>query len=112
MAPSLNKHNLSLQKNKLLRQIREIAAKNLMRGTIVETRRSCGKPSCVCIREGKKHKSRSLSVNLQGKTRWIYLNEEREAEAQKLTLNYRRLWKLLDRLTEVNLKILSPGKKR
>lgn len=107
-----NKHNLNLQKNKLLRQIREIVAKNLMRGSIVETRRLCGKSSCVCLREGKKHKSRSLSVNLEGSTRWIYLNEEREAQVRKLTYNYRRLWELLDRLTEVNLKLLSPEKKR
>lgn len=112
MVFTLNEHNLNLQKSKLLRHIREIVAKNLMRGTIVETRRSCGKSSCICVREGKKHEGRSLSVNLEGKTRWIHLDEEREAQAQKLTHNYRRLWDLLDRLTEVNLKLLSPGKKR
>ncbi len=112
MVSVINEHNLTLQRNKLLRQIREVVAKNLMRGTVVETRRSCGKSSCICVREGKRHKSRSLSVNLGGKTRWIHLNEEREEKARELTHNYRCLWKLLDRLTEVNLRLLSPGKKR
>ena len=106
------KHNLRLQQKKLIRQIREIVGKNLMRGTIVDTQRSCGKASCICVREGKKHSSRSLSVNIGGKTRWIYLNEEREATAQVITHNYSRMWELLDKLTEVNLKLLKGFEKK
>lgn len=62
-------------------------------GTIVLTERSCDKPdhlTCLCMRKGKKHSSRSLPVHLQGKTRWIYLDEEREAMAQVITHNYLR----------------------
>lgn len=112
MISGINEHNLRLRQRKLIRQIRDIVGRNLMRGTIVGTRRSCGKPSCICIREGKKHSSRSLSVNLGGKTRWIYLNGEREDLVQVLTHNYRRMWVLLDELTGVNLKLLSGGRKK
>lgn len=112
MISGVNEHNLRLRQNKLIRQIREIVGKNLMRGTVVETRRSCGKPSCVCVREGKKHAGRSLSVNLRGKTHWICLDEGREALAQAITHRYHRMWELLDQLTEVNLKLLRIGKKR
>ena len=113
MVSGLNEHNLRLQQKKLIRQICEIVGKNLMRGTIVETQTSCGKPSCICMRKGKKHPSRSLSVNLGGRTRLVYLNKEREETAQVITHNYLRMWKLLDQLTEVNLKLLKGvGKKK
>jgi len=112
MILTINEHNLRLKQKKLIHKIREIVGKNLMRGTIVETRQSCGKPSCICLREGKKHSRRALSVNLQGRTRWIHLNKEREDLVYVLTHNYRRMWELLDELTEVNLKLLSVGRKR
>lgn len=112
MISDLNEHNLRLRQKKLIRQIRDIVGKNLMRGSVVETKRSCGKSTCVCQREGKKHMSHSLSVNIRGKTQWIYLNEEREDLAQVLTHNYHRMWELLDELTLVNLKLLSVGRKK
>ncbi len=99
--------NLSKRRQRLLREMRELLRQNVMRGTIVETSRTCGRRNCVCMREGKRHARMALSVNMDGKTRSVHLSSKRQAIAHAATANYRKLWQLLEELTEVNLKLLA-----
>lgn len=48
--------------------------RGLIRGSLVEMKRLCGKQGCHC-RNGPRHRHRSLyiSVNVQGKRRMIYV---------------------------------------
>ena len=104
-----NEWNLLRRRKRLLGELRAVLSENLMRGSVVESSRKCGRPNCVCEREGKRHTRKSLSVNLGGKTRSVYLDAERDAVATSGTAAYRGMRELVDQLTEVNLALLSLG---
>jgi hypothetical protein len=101
--------NLMRRRGALLREMHELVAGNLMRGTLVTLARRCGKARCACTTQGRKHKSRCVSVNLSGRTRLAYVRAEKEAQVRKALGHYRRFWKVLDELTEVNLRLLKLG---
>jgi hypothetical protein len=48
-----------------------------------------------------------LSVNIGGRTRTAHLDDAHLPEVKRATANYRRLWRLLEELTEVNLELLA-----
>ena len=80
---------------------------DLMRGKGYERGRKCGGSSCPCASGGPRHPGRQLTVNLAGRTRTRYVRRgERAAVAAKVAA-YRRLWELVEELTEVNLTLLN-----
>jgi hypothetical protein len=100
--------NLRKEQRRALRELRELAGSNLMRGSVVETTRRCGKPNCACARdETRRHPRRAVTVNVGGRTRTGHLDDAHLVGVKRATSNYRRLWRLLDELTEVNLKLLA-----
>jgi|SRR5208283_2655896 len=100
--------NLRKRQQRALRDLRTLLRSNVMRGSVVETRRRCGKAGCACAQdESKKHGRRVVCVNLGGRTRTVHLDEPHLAGVREATANYRRLWRLLDELTEVNLALLA-----
>lgn len=100
--------NLRKRQRRALHELRELLRTNVMRGSVVDSTRRCGKPNCACARdETKRHARRVVTVNLGGRTRTAHLDETHVADVKRATSNYRRLWRLLDELTEVNLKLLA-----
>lgn len=79
---------------------------NLMRGTLYERGRKCGRASCACARGGPKHPTRQLTVTLEGATRSRYIRLEEVAPVQALLAAYAELWALVNALTAVNLALL------
>lgn len=61
----------------------------LLKGSLIEVRRTCGKPGCKCAR-GEKHTCRQLSASVEGKTRTRNVPRRHLAEVRRLTNNYRR----------------------
>ncbi len=61
----------------------------LVKGSVYEMSRKCGKPSCACAR-GRLHKSMVLSWSHQGKTRLRPVPPERLAELRRKTGEYAR----------------------
>ena len=101
-----HEHNLILQRDRLLGDIRALTRGNLMRGSVSTVGRRCGNPRCVCATEGRKHMGRYFSVNMGGKTKLAYVSAEQEPEVTKAIAAYRRLGEFVDELTEVNMKLL------
>jgi hypothetical protein len=62
----------------------------MVKGTVYEMARKCGKPSCVCTR-GQLHRSTVLSLSHQGKTRLLSVSPERLTELRGKTEEYQRL---------------------
>jgi hypothetical protein len=62
----------------------------LVKGTVCEMARKCGKPSCAC-RRGALHRSMVLSWSHKGKTRLMAIPPERLAELQEKSEAYQRL---------------------
>ncbi|HEX7407379.1 MAG TPA: DUF6788 family protein [Candidatus Binatia bacterium] len=80
---------------------------DLMRGKVYERERKCGRASCTCASGGPRHGGLQLTVNLGGRTRTRYVRQGERAVVEAKVAAYRRLWELVDELTEVNLALLN-----
>lgn len=84
---------------------------NLMRGSVYERQRKCGRGSCPCATGGPRHPGLQVNVTLGGKTRTRYVRQGDRETVEALVAAYRRLWQVVTELTEVNLALLNaqPG---
>ena len=80
---------------------------DLMRGKVYERQRKCGRAACACASGGPRHPGLQLTVNLGGRTRTRYVRQGERATVAAKVAAYRRLWELVDELTEVNLALLN-----
>jgi len=75
---------------------------NYLRGNPVIMKRVCGNKNCRCIREGKIHISLYICKKENGNTRMTYVPKRLEDEVQEKIANYRKIKKLLERISELN----------
>jgi len=81
--------------------------RRVLRGSLVQRYRKCGKSGCHCA-EGKGHgPAYYLSVTLSpGKTRSYYVPEEQRKRIARYLGNYRKLRELVEEVTTVNRELL------
>lgn len=85
-------------------QLRAFSHEPLMRGSLVERLRRCGKPNCACARDPRKrHGGKFLSVQLDGRTHALHVRPEDEARVRAAIGAYARLWNLINELTACEL---------
>ena len=77
----------------------------IVKGTVCEMARKCGKPSCACSR-GELHRSMILSWSHQGKTRLMSVPPERLAELREKSEEYQRLRRARADVTAITKKML------
>ena len=84
--------------------------KRLLRGTLVERYKKCGKAGCHCS-EGEGHgPAYYLSVTLSpGKTRSYYVSTEQKKRILRYVDNYRKLRDLMEEITGINRELLEQG---
>ena len=99
-----DRHRLERERDRLL--VRLHALPNLMRGSVYERPRKCGRASCACAQGRPKHTTRQLTVTLRGQTHTRYVRREEVVQVQALLAAYEELWRLVDELTAVNLELL------
>jgi len=93
-------HEIERRRRDLGQQLRALSGEPLMRGSIYERRRRCGRRSCACANDSKAlHPSKFLTVSLAGRTRGFHLRAEDAERAQKAIAAYDRLWKIVNDLT-------------
>jgi len=98
------RRRLEQQRDALLARLH--ALPNLMRGSLYERQRTCGRARCACATGGPKHPGRQLTVTLRGGTHTRYVRREEDAELQALLATYAELWTIVNDLTAVNLALL------
>jgi hypothetical protein len=96
---------LERKRERLLDEVRHLP--DLMRGKVYERSRKCGRAACPCASGGPRHAGLQLPVNLGGRTRSRYVRQGARAAVEAKLAAYRRLWELVDELTEVNLALLN-----
>jgi len=73
----------------------------LLRGSLIDSRRKCGKSSCRCQTEPRRrHRSLYLGLTTRGKTRMIYVPPEWEARVREWLDRYQQVRDVLERLSE------------
>lgn len=89
------------------RQILKILRVNpgIIKGSPVSLARECGQLNCRC-RKGKKHVSLYLSRSVKGRTTMTYIPHRYEEAAKEGVAEYKRILKVLDELSEANLKTI------
>jgi cell fate (sporulation/competence/biofilm development) regulator YlbF (YheA/YmcA/DUF963 family) len=84
--------------------------KRLIRGSLVERYKKCGKSGCHCAQDRGHGPAYYLSVTLApGKTRSYYIPAELKDEVSRYLGNYWKLRELLEEIVRVNRQLLEQG---
>jgi|SRR5215469_5501602 len=83
----------------------------LLRGNLVQMRRTCGKKSCRCHSDpDSKHASLYLGVSIEGKHKMIYVPADWEQRIKDWVDRYSQARTLLQEISAANLKRLQNKK--
>jgi hypothetical protein len=93
------------RRRRLLReQLRALSGGPLMRGSLVERLRRCGRANCACAHDPlRRHGGKFLTVQLAGRTHALHVRPEDEARVRVAIGAYTRLWTVLNELTACEL---------
>ncbi len=99
-----NRGQIERRRRRLREQLRALSEQPLMRGSVVERLRRCGRANCACARDPRaRHGGTFFTVHLQGATQAVHVRPEDEAAVRAAVAAYQRLWTLIDALTAVEL---------
>ena len=96
--------NLENEKIRVLEKIQSLDS--VIRGSIFEMKRFCGKPNCRCAKDNTPHKSMFLSFKYQGKTRLIPIKKDQIPQIKKKLSDYKELKAGIDELARINAELL------
>jgi len=91
------------QAGRLMRQVRSLGL--MLKASVVRRRFRCGKPGCRCVK-GRRHQDLVVTRIVGGRTQTLRVRQGREKEALAWLENWRRMKRILSRLTAVELRIL------
>jgi len=83
----------------------------MITGSVVLRHIRCGKPNCRCTR-GYPHFICQVTFKEKGKTKTVYVDKKRHAEALLWSQHYKLFKKLLKEHTEINLTLLKSDRKK
>lgn len=84
---------------------------DFIKGTIMEYKIKCGKPTCRC-RQGQGHTAYYLSIRHKNKTKNVYLPLDLLDKARQQSKNYSKIKELVEELSLLNVEILKKSKPR
>ena len=96
---------LRKRRRALLRQLPPLKA--ILRGSLIERYKRCGKPGCKCA-DGPGHGPKYyLSVSYPGlRPQMDYVPQEAYAQTSEFLANYRRAREILEKICEINRELL------
>jgi hypothetical protein len=96
---------LRKRRNALVRQLP--ALRSILRGSLIERYKPCGKPGCKCA-QGPGHGPKYyLSISYPGqRPRMDYVSQEAAGQVAELLANYQRTRELLEQICEINRELL------
>jgi hypothetical protein len=83
------------------------ALDTLLRGSLIERYKRCGKPGCKCA-NGRGHGPKYyLSVSLPGRRPQMdYVSQDSQAEVAECLANYHRVRQIIEEICEINRELL------
>lgn len=95
---------LQEEKMKLIEKIHSLD--NVIRGSIYEMKRFCGKKNCTCAKTKKPHKSLTLSFSYKGRTKLVPIKKEQIPIIKARMKDYKELKTAIDELIRINAELL------
>ncbi len=96
--------DLGDEKSRTVARVRSLD--NVIKGSIYEMKRFCGKASCSCAKTKTPHKSLFLSFSYKGKTRLVPIKKEQIPDIKRRIKDYRELKAAIDELARINAELL------
>jgi hypothetical protein len=91
---------IQIRRRQLHEQMRALSFEPLMRGSIVERLRRCGRSNCACAHDpDARHGGKFLTVNLDGRTRALHVRPDDAPRIRQAIAAYVRLWEIINALT-------------
>src|SRR5499427_8349232 len=103
----LNQPTATLKRRReaLLRQLPPLKA--VLRGSLIERYKRCGKPGCKCAKGPGHGPKYYLSVSYPGlRPQMDYVPQEFHTQTQKFLANYQRTREILEEICEINRELL------
>jgi hypothetical protein len=96
---------LRKRRQALLRQLPPLAA--ILRGSLIERYKRCGKPGCKCANGPGHGPKYYLSVSFSGlRPQMDYVPQEDYEQTKEFLANYQRARELLEEICEINRELL------
>jgi hypothetical protein len=100
-SPARLKH----RRRRFVKQVPDL--ERLLRGSLVERYKKCGKPGCHCVHSRGHGPAMYLSVTLApGQTRSYYVPQEQRRRIERYLGNYRKLRDVVEEITALNRELL------
>ena len=98
--------HLKQKRKRLIQQFKEIDSL-LMRGSLIERYKKCGKSNCKCATEKGHGPKYYLSITLPNSNPiMVYVSTELKATVEKALLNHLQIKNILEELSHVNRELL------
>jgi len=94
------REEIQRRRQALCARLRAFSHEPLMRGSLVERRRQCGRPNCACAADPAAwHGGKFLTVQIHGKSEALHIRPEDETYVRDAVAAYARLWDLINDFT-------------
>jgi len=101
---SSERERIQNRRRRLSEELRALSFEPLMRGSLGERVRRCGRSNCACARdESARHRGKYLTVSLKSRTEAVHVRPEDEPHLQKALAAYEKLWAIVNELTGCEL---------
>lgn len=97
---------MAISKKQLLKQLSKTT--DMMKGSLAESYRSCGKKGCKCQR-GELHHGYYFTFSVKGKAKMIYVPKKSYEDVKKLLSNWKHHKGLIEELTDINANLIRKG---
>lgn len=101
---SSDREQTQRRRSELREQFLTLSLTPLMRGSLVERMRRCGRANCACAHDRRRrHAGSYLTVQLDGRSHSLHVRPEDRERVHAAIDAYRRLWDLINELTACEL---------
>ena len=76
---------------------------NIIKGSLVDLKHTCGKKGCKCYK-GEKHVSLYISRSIKNKTKMIYIPKSKEKEVRECVKRFKEVLDKLELLSDRTIK--------
>ena len=94
------------RRNQLVENIAQL--KGAIRGSLVKTKKKCGKKSCSC-EEGQLHPHMYVSIHRKPQNKVVYIRPREIEATQKGIQACRQVLHILDELSSINVELIKSG---
>jgi hypothetical protein len=97
--PPSRTHRSSRERDARSQAVQRVADRALLRGSLVEMQRTCGKTGCHC-QQGQKHPALCLAIRLGGQRKMIYVPHALEETVRRWVQTGQEVDGLLDAISQ------------